>query len=331
MKTLGFGAACDRCLARQPTRPLGESPCMKRLHPLIEALSQRNCTILLQGESGTGKELLARHIHGMSPRRLKPFVPVDCTALCDTLFESQLFGHTKGAFTGAEKSTPGFFRAADGGTLFLDEIGELNLSVQAKLLRCIQERAVVPVGSVQPIPVDVRIITATHRDLKDMVRQGKFRQDLFFRLNVMSIFVPPLRERGPDILMLAEHFLEQFALLDGEMPKRLSPDAIQVLQAYAWPGNVRELANVMEQAHILTKDGLVTCADLPEEIRSTIVRREPETESAILPLATVERALITRALNAAAGNQSRAAQMLQIDRRRLYRKVRHYGLAALVQ
>ncbi len=331
MNTMGFGAACERCLARQPSRPIGESPCMNRLRPLVEAVSRRNCTILLQGESGTGKELLARHIHALSPRRFKPFVPVDCTALCDTLFESQLFGHVKGAFTGADKSTPGYFRAADGGTLFLDEIGELSLHVQAKLLRCIQERAVVPVGGVEPIPVDVRIITATHRDLKDMVRQGKFRQDLFFRLNVMSIVVPPLRERGPDIVMLAEHFLAQFALLDGEAAKQLSPEVVQALQAYAWPGNVRELANVMEQAHILSKDGVVACADLPEEIR--LVSRDcvPESPFTIPSLATVECDLITRALRAADGNQSRAANMLQIDRRRLYRKVRRYGLAALVQ
>ncbi|NLX12337.1 MAG: sigma 54-interacting transcriptional regulator [Phycisphaerales bacterium] len=331
MKTLGFGAACDYCLTREPSNPLGDSPCMKRLHPLIETVSRRSCTILLQGESGTGKELLAHHIHAMSPRRLKPFVPVDCTALCDTLFESQLFGHAKGAFTGADKATPGFLRAADGGTLFLDEIGELNLPVQAKLLRCIQERTVVPVGSVESIPIDVRIITATHRDLRGMVGQGRFRQDLFFRLNVMSIVVPPLRERGSDILMLAEHFLEQFALMDGESAKRLSPEAIQLLLDYSWPGNVRELANAMEQAHILSKQGMVTCADLPQEIRSAHVMDKSETETQILPLATVECALIKQALRAAAGNQSRAADMLQIDRRRLYRKIRRYGLAELVQ
>jgi len=256
---------------------------------------------------------------------------VDCTALRDTLFESQLFGHTKGAFTGAEQSTLGFFRAADGGTLFLDEIGEMGLQVQAKLLRCIQDRAVVPLGGVEPIPVDVRIITATHRDLKAMVARGEFRQDLYFRLNVVRIPVPPLRERGPDILMLARHFLHQFAKTDGAPVKHLAPDATQALQAYDWPGNVRELANVMEQAHILSKSGFFTAADLPEEVTSGSADAVLDAESDIVPLATAELALITRALRVSSGNQSRAAQMLQIDRRRLYRKVRQYGLASLVR
>jgi DNA-binding NtrC family response regulator len=327
----GISTVCWRCVDSQPSRPIGESPCMSRLHPLIEAVSHRTCTILIHGESGTGKELVARHIHATGPRRLKPFVPVDCTVLRDTLFESQLFGHVKGAFTGAEQSTLGFFRAADGGTLFLDEIGELSLHAQAKLLRCIQDRAVVPLGGVEPIPVDVRIIAATHRDLKAMVSRGEFRQDLYFRLNVVRIIVPPLRERGDDIPMLAEHFLEQFAGMDDEPAKQLSPDAIQALRAYEWPGNVRELANVMEQAHILSQNDLVTAADLVEEVRLVSADTVLETESAVVPLATAERALITRALRAAAGNQSRAAAMLQIDRRRLYRKVRHYGLVALVQ
>ena len=227
MTSADVSQTCRRCLEEQPHHPLGESPCMSRLRPLIEALSGRTCTVLINGETGTGKELVARHLHALGPRRLKPFIPVDCTALRDTLFESQLFGHTKGAFTGAEQSTLGFFRAADGGTLFLDEIGEMGLQVQAKLLRCIQDRAVVPLGGVEPIPVDVRIITATHRDLKAMVVRGEFRQDLYFRLNVVRIPVPPLRERGSDILMLAKHFLHQFAKTDGAPVKHLSPDATQ--------------------------------------------------------------------------------------------------------
>lgn len=304
---------------------------MRKLRPLLEAVSSRNCTVLIHGESGTGKELVARYIHASGPRAGTPFVPVDCTALRDTLFESQLFGHVKGAFTGAEQATLGFFRAADGGTLFLDEIGEMSLHAQAKLLRCIQDRAVVPLGGVQPIATDVRILAATHRDLKAMVARGEFRQDLYFRLNVVRITIPPLRERGADILVLARHFLSGFAAMDKRPPKELSPDAVRALEAHEWPGNVRELANAMEQAHILSRGDVVTAEDLPEEIRHADQEVVLDTESGVVPLATAECALITRALRAAVGNQSRAASMLQIDRRRLYRKVRQYGLASLVR
>ena len=331
MSAAGLNRVSRLCPEKKSSFPIGSSPCMSRLRPLIEALSNRNCTVLIHGESGTGKEVIARHMHAAGPRRLCPFIAVDCTSLRDTLFESQLFGHTKGAFTGAGQSTIGFFRAADGGTLFLDEIGELSLHVQAKLLRCIQDRAVVPLGSVEPVAVDVRIIGATHRDLKAMVARGEFRQDLYFRLNVVRITLPPLRERGPDIRMLAEHFLHQFARMNCEPVKFLAPDAIRVIQTYAWPGNVRELANAMEQAHILAKGGFVTASDLPEEITLGAAGAVLEAESVIVPLATAELALITRALRASAGNQSRAAEMLQIDRRRLYRKVRHYGLASMVR
>jgi DNA-binding NtrC family response regulator len=331
MPSVGVSAVCRRCIDTPTDYPAGEGPCIDRLRPVIEAVSQRNCTVLIQGESGSGKELLARHIHGAGPRRSKPFVAVDCTVLRDALFESQLFGHVKGAFTGAEQSTVGFFRAAGGGTLFLDEIGEMSLPVQAKLLRCIQDRAVVPLGGVDPIPIDVRILVATHRDLKAMVGRGEFRQDLYFRLNVVRILVPPLRERGPDILTLAAHFLAQFANLEGLPPKQLSPGAVQALEAYDWPGNVRELANVMERVHILSENDVVTVEDLPEELRSVVEEAVLETDSAVMPLADAERMMITRALRVTAGNQSRAAGMLQIDRRRLYRKVRQYGLASLVR
>jgi DNA-binding NtrC family response regulator len=331
MLSVELGAACRQCVSREVQCPVGQCPSMSRLRSLVEELGHKTCTILIQGESGTGKELVARHMHASGPRRHKPFVPVDCTVLRDTLFESQLFGHLKGSFTGAEHSTLGFFRAADGGTLFLDEIGEMNLHVQAKLLRCIQDRAVVPLGGVDPIPVDVRIIAATHRDLKAMVSRGEFRQDLYFRLNVVRVCVPPLRERGPDILILARHFLEQCARMDGAPTKYLSPDAIVALQSYDWPGNVREIANVMEQAHVLSRSGFVSASDLPEEITSRQAGTVPGIEAGIVPLAAAELDLITRALRVTAGNQSRAAQMLQIDRRRLYRKVRQYGLASLVR
>jgi len=315
----------------QLPRLLGENACMRKVRSRIEAVSHRSCTIIICGESGTGKELIARHVHAASPRCTQPFVPVDCTTLRDTLFESQLFGHAKGAFTGAEQATLGFFRAADGGTLFLDEIGELDLPVQAKLLRCIQDRAVVPLGGVDPVPVDVRIIAATHRDLKAMVRRGEFREDLYFRLNVVRLRVPPLRERRSDVATLADHFLTHFAEMDAEPAKTLAPDAIKALEAYEWPGNVRELANAVEQAHVLSTHQTLTAADLPQDVRSAAIDPASETDGRIVPLETAERLLIARALRAAGGIQSRAAGMLQIDRRRLYRKVRRYGLQALVR
>jgi two-component system NtrC family response regulator len=237
----------------------------------------------------------------------------------------------KGAFTGAEHATLGFFRSADGGTLFLDEIGEMGLAVQAKLLRCLQERSVVPLGGVEPIPVDVRIIAATHRDLKAMVRRGEFRQDLYYRLNVVPLTVPPLRERIADLPALAEHFLAQFAELHGGAVKQLSPDALAALLVYDWPGNVRELANVMERVHVLAANEVVTTDDLPEDIRAAGRERAARPPGEIVPLAVMERSLVAQALRAACGNQSRAAQMLQIDRRRLYRKVRAYKLEALTR
>jgi DNA-binding NtrC family response regulator len=259
-------------------------------------------------------------------------VAVDCTTLKESLFESQLFGHTKGAFTGAEQATLGFIRSADGGTLFLDEIGEMALPIQAKLLRCIQDRVVVPLGSSTPIPVDVRIMTATHRDLRAMVKRGEFRQDLYFRLNVVELVMPPLRERQSDILLLAEHFLAYFAQLYGEPQKTLSPDAAQRLQEYTWPGNVRELANAMEQSHILARHDVVTASDLPPDIQPQALRPDNERNShqEIPTLNSAERLLLARALMATGGNQSRAAEILDIDRRRLRRKIRSHGLQSLL-
>jgi transcriptional regulator with PAS, ATPase and Fis domain len=312
-------------------RMLGESRPMVELRSLIESAGCRACTVLIQGESGTGKELIAQYIHAASPRRSQPFVPVDCTTLQDTLLESQLFGHVKGAFTGAETSTLGFFRAADSGTLFLDEIGELTPAVQAKLLRCIQDRAVVPLGSVKPIPIDVRIVAATHRDLRAMVRNGDFRQDLFFRLNVVRLTAPALRVRQTDISLLARHFLAQYAELYDEPAKVLSDEAVRYLEAYEWPGNVRELANIIEQAHVLTKGSIVTPSDLPDEIRQAVaLERMSDSQDDVMPLASAERMLIAQALRATQGNQAEAARMLRIDRRRLYRKVRQYRLRSLI-
>jgi DNA-binding NtrC family response regulator len=306
---------------------VGHSAAMTRLRCTAELLGQRSCTVIIRGESGSGKELVARYAHACSPRRDKPFVAVDCTTLKDTLFESQLFGHVKGAFTGAEHATLGLFRSADGGTLFLDEIGEMPLPIQARLLRCIQDRAIVPLGGTEPVPVDVRIIVATHRDLRAMVQRGEFREDLYFRLNVVQIMAPPLRERGADILLLARHYLQHYADLYHEPVKTISPAVAGVLEHHAWPGNVRELANLMEQLHILGSGPQIEIADLPDEFRpaSDVCDSSPDMDS-IPTLETVERALITRALSATHGNQTRAAEILSIDRRRLRRKIRLHHL-----
>ncbi len=308
--------------------PIVSTPSMQRLYQMAESVSRRTCTVLIRGESGSGKELIARQIHAWSPRREQPFLAVDCTTLKDSLLESQLFGHRKGAFTGADRSTLGFFRSADGGTLFLDEIGELSLPVQAKLLRCIQDRAVVPLGDSTPIPVDVRVLAATHRDLRAMVRRGEFREDLYFRLNVVEMLVPPLRDRKPDIATLARHFLDHFARLYGDPVKFLTPDAVRALEEYAWPGNVRELSNAMERAHILGEGMVVTVADLPEELQpASAWPPTPILKGGEIPtLRFAEQLLIARALNASGGNKTRAAEILQIGRHRLHRKIRAYGL-----
>lgn len=310
---------------------VGAAPCVQQLRSLIAAVSRRACTVLVVGESGTGKELVARSIHAASRRATGPFVPVDCTTLHDTLLESQLFGYVKGAFTGAEQSTLGLFRAADGGTLFLDEIGELAPASQAKILRCIQESAVVPLGGVQAIPVDVRIIAATHRDLKQMVQDGQFRADLYFRLNVLKLEVPPLRDRRGDIPALAEAFLQQQAMLYQEPAKTFSTDALAALVAADWPGNVRELANAVEHAFVLSAGDVVTAQDLPDGLRPGCGACLTAGEDEIVSLDMAERLMIIRALRAAGGNKTRTAAMLQIERHRLARKIHHHGLQALAR
>jgi transcriptional regulator with PAS, ATPase and Fis domain len=312
-------------------RLIGESPAMRRLSAQLESLGSRSCTVLLRGETGTGKELAARLIHARSHRANGPFVPVDSTTLRDTLFESQLFGHTRGAFTGADRATLGFFRAADGGTLFLDEIGELPLQSQAKLLRCIQERQVVPLGATTGIAADVRVIAATHRDLSEMVRHGEFREDLFYRLNVAALRLPPLRERIGDIPQLVRHALDELARLYQEAPRLVTDEAIAVLMNHHWPGNVRELINAIEHALVFSEPGhVLDVADLPQEILAQC----PDTTETIpgpLTLEAAERQLIAAALRACGGNQSRAAQRLAIERHRLRRRIVHHGLTDLVR
>ncbi|MGH7176359.1 MAG: sigma-54 interaction domain-containing protein [Tepidisphaeraceae bacterium] len=311
-------------------RLIGNSEPMRRLGVQLQALGRRRCTVLLRGESGTGKELAARLIHFHSPRSTGPFVPVDCTTLRDTLFESQLFGHTRGAFTGADRATLGFYRAADGGTLFLDEIGELPMQSQAKLLRCIQEGTVTPLGATAGVPAKVRVIAATHRDLSAMVREGQFRQDLYYRLNVACLRLPTLRERVEDIPLLARHALAELARLYEEPPRKLSPAAMRVLVAYTWPGNVRELMNAVEHALVFA-DGEreLDVHDLPEDVRHE--QPASATDPGLITLEAAERKLIEAALKATGGNQSRTAQALAIERHRLRRRIVQYGLTNLVR
>jgi transcriptional regulator with PAS, ATPase and Fis domain len=304
---------------------------MDALRATIAAVGRRNCTVLISGESGSGKELVAQHVHAAGPRARGPFVAVDCTALRDTLFESQLFGHVKGAFTGAEQATIGFYRAASGGTLFLDEIGELPLHVQAKLLRCIQEGVVVPLGSVEPVHVDVRIVAATHRDLQQMVRAGTFREDLYYRLNVVRVLVPPLRARREDILPLAEHFLRQQAALYQEPLCMLAEAAAAALAAYDWPGNARELSNAIEHGCAFCAERVIRLGDLPETVRAGASGAGSLLEERVLTLEAAEQLAITRALRASKGNRAKAAQMLHIERHRLYRKIQRYRLEQVVR
>jgi transcriptional regulator with PAS, ATPase and Fis domain len=280
-------------------------------------LARRRSTVMIMGETGSGKEMLARFIHANSPRAQKPFIPVDCSSLSDTLFESELFGHLKGAFTGATRDSLGFIRAADGGTLFLDEIGELSLHLQAKLLRVLQEKCVIPVGDFRARPVDIRVISATNKQLDGMVREGAFRQDLFFRLNVVVLKLPPLRERKADIIPLAGHFLKIQAELYGESVKHLAPETMTLLQEYGWPGNVRELANVMEHAHVIAAGAQVTLDDLPPRLQAAGGVDAPED----LSLQDIERCTIAKALKKMNFNKAAAARLLGINIQRLNRRI----------
>lgn len=324
---------CEVCTPRggsDPPELVGRDAGLERLRAQIRAVSDRNSTVLICGESGTGKELVARQIHAASRRAAGPFVTVDCTTLRDTLFESQLFGHVKGAFTGAEQSTLGLYRAAAGGTLFVDEIGELEPHIQGKLLRCMQDNAVVPLGGVTPVPVDVRIIVATHRDLKQMVRLGTFREDLYFRLNVVRLDVAPLRTRRGDILPLAEHFLAQLATLYQEPVKTLAPDAQAALEHYAWPGNVRELRNAIEHAFVFAGGHCIKASGLPKAIRPVGPIPPNGHQRKIVALEVAERCLIKRALRATNGNKSLAARLLGVERHRFGRLISRHGLEALI-
>ncbi len=298
---------------------VGRSPGFNSILDMIRAIASRRCPVIVTGETGVGKEMVARQIHLASDRAAKVFVPVDCTTLTGQLFESQLFGHVKGAFTSAIDSTLGFFRAADGGTIFLDEISEIPAELQAKLLRVLQERTVTPLGSTKSYCVDVRVLCATSRDLHEMVRDGSFRADLYYRLDVVRLEVPPLRERKEDIIPLAEYFLANQAVFYGEPAKRIGRQVQELLLGYSWPGNVRELANAMERAYVLTAGDEIQAAALPFEIIVADYSSYPQNE---LPrLDDVKRKVISRTLEFTQGKKMAAAKILGIERRQLNRLI----------
>jgi len=305
---------------------LGESGRMQEVLSLVRRVAASDATVLIRGESGTGKELIAKAIHYASRRAEGPLVRVNCAALPETLLESELFGHEKGAFTGAQATRRGRFELAHGGSLFLDEIGDLPPHLQVKLLRVLQEREIERVGSSRPIPVDVRLLAATHRDLEALVKAGSFREDLYYRINVVTLAVPPLRERREDIPLLLDHFLSKFARANGKTIRGLTREARDTLLRYDYPGNVRELENLMERAVVLTRDEVIGRADLPLSVRDA----EPESgEATGLPAAVegLERRMIRDALARADGVQTRAAELLGISERVLRYKLRKYGLA----
>jgi two-component system, NtrC family, response regulator HydG len=297
---------------------IGESRVMSEVHAVIARAARSNATVLVTGESGTGKELVARAVHYDGPRSSAPFVPVNCGGIPEGLLESELFGHMKGAFTGATESRAGFFQTADGGTLFLDEISETSAATQVKLLRALQEKEVCMVGSTRPRAVDVRIVAATNKDLYGLTKSGKFREDLFFRLNVLPITVPPLRERADDVLQLAQVFAERFARELGRAVPQLSERAAQALRAYDWPGNVRELENTVQRVIVMSDADRIEVADLPRLMRFAQSRVGSVNRS----LADVEREHILRVVDSVDGNKTRAAQVLGIDRKTLREKLK---------
>jgi DNA-binding NtrC family response regulator len=309
-------------------RIIGNDQQIVQVKAMASEVAGRDATILIRGESGTGKDLLASAIHQHSPRREKPFITVNCGALPETLLESELFGHVKGSFTGAIRDHDGLFRASEGGTLFLDEIAETTAAIQVKLLRVLEDKRVTPIGSTAGIPVDVRLITATNADLEAAVQAGKFRTDLYYRLNVIQIVLPPLRERLDDIDLLCRHFIGRSSERAGCEPRRLSDDARKLLRGYSWPGNVRELQNVIERAVVLSKNDVLDVSDFPEKLGSEpqvtpASDSGPETPT----LESIEKAYIYWVLNQTDWQKSKAAQILGIDNSTLYRKINRYNLA----
>jgi two-component system response regulator HydG len=301
------------------TQLIGQSPAMKRVVEMVETVAPTDATVLVTGESGTGKEVVARAIHAASPRRYNPMVVIHCGALTETLLESELFGHERGAFTGAQARKKGKFEVAEGGTVFLDEISDISLKTQTDLLRVLQEKEIVRVGDTHPVKVDFRAIAATNTHLEKLVEEGTFRPDLYYRLNVFAIELPPLRARREDIPRLAEHFLAKLASQMNRPPQRLSPRALDVLVEYGWPGNVRELENAIERALLISRETELQPEDFPFQTR-------PAPSSGGRRLEDIERAHIERVLQETRWNLSQTARVLDIDRTTLYNKIRRYGL-----
>jgi DNA-binding NtrC family response regulator len=307
---------------------IGDSPAMQRVHEIIDRAGDVESAILITGESGTGKEVVAHALHRRSRWRDGPFVAINCAAMPEALLESELFGHVRGAFTDAKEARQGLFLEARGGTLFLDEIGDMPLALQPKLLRVLQERVVRPVGGKTEVPVEVRVIAATNRDLQSAVDEKRFREDLYYRVNVIEVALPPLRARQSDVLLLAMHFLEVVAQRSHKAVRGIAQPAAEKLVSYAWPGNVRELQNCIERAVALTRFEELRVDDLPEKVRDyrfshVVVAGNDPTE--LVPLEEVERRYILRVLDAAGGNKSVAARILGMERKTLYRKLERYG------
>ena len=305
---------------------IGASPAMQQVFEVVQQVAPTRATVLIRGETGTGKELIAHAIHNLSPRKNGPFIAVHAAALTSTLLESELFGHEKGAFTGAVERRIGRFELADGGTLFLDEVGEIEPAMQVKILRVLEERAFERVGGQKTISVDVRLIAATNKDLKKLVNEGKFRDDLFYRLSVVAVSLPPLRERREDIPLLVNAFLGQCSRENNKPVREMTPEALNVLMAYDWPGNVRELRNTIEQMVVLARAERLTLRDVPAAIRGGADLTKISVVRTGMTVEEAERQLIVQALKETGGNRTRAAEKIGISRRTLHRKLKKYGL-----
>jgi len=307
---------------------VGRGAAMMKLFDILPQIAESASTVLIEGSSGTGKELFARAIHSLSPRKKKPFIAVNCAALPDTLLESELFGHKAGAFTDARRDKPGRFALANGGTIFLDEIGDISPAMQMRLLRVLQDRMIEPLGSVEPVKVDVRVVAATNRDLAQLVHEGHFREDLYYRIRVISLKLPDLCQRREDIPLLVDHLVAKFNRLQGKDIAGVSDEVMARLMEYEYPGNVRELENIIEQAFVLCRGGLIDLHHLPAELRPAISAGYGE--SGPMSLQAMEKVLITEALRRHKGNRKRAAFQLGIDPSTLYRKLKALGIAAPV-
>ena len=306
---------------------VGKSTAIQNIFDLIERVGPASTNVLITGESGTGKEVVARALHNQSPRAQKPFIAINCTAIPDSLMESELFGHVKGAFTGATGDKKGLFEEADGGTIFLDEIGDMDMALQAKLLRVLQERQIKPVGSNQNKSIDVRVIAATHKDLKKAIANGVFREDLYYRLSVIPIVIPPLRHRPEDIPLLAHHFLRKYSALNGGKVTSFTQEALRKLMALNWPGNVRELENMVERLVVLSRAQQIDAPDIPTTDQSSGEQFFGQATNDSPTLEELEKRYIQLILEKTGGKKEKAAQILGINRRTLYRKEKDYGFA----